>query len=405
MVAFGCGDGSATDPDAPLSPSAAGFDTEALSAGLELLAATDGNAHRIVVARDGITALDIDLWPSSDDMPHDLASLTKSVVAIDVGAALERSDLDSLDVPIGDLLTLPADSAVAASSLRDILRMRAGLDCSLDGGEPRLAEMLTSSDFVATAAAIPAAGTTGETFAYCSPGYHLVSAAMTELTGTSFADYADTALFTPLGIDDFTWEADAQGITHGWGDLALRATDAARIGDLVAAGGEWRGERLLPFRLRRRAPHRRADRRPDPRLRDGLVAPHRPRQRRPRGHRSGRPGTPGVARGRAGRRRDRCSGRRSAHRPNPRRPPLTIGDTLYRLPLALDGAGTVVTDSPTGAPVHLTGIWDGDRLVVDYEEVFGPEHWTIELDLEAELVMTVTDLGEGFAPITVAALP
>lgn len=64
-----------------------------------------------------------------------------------------------------------------------------------------------------------------------------------------------------------------------------------------------------------------------------------------------------------------------------------------------------MTDSPTGAPVHLTGIWDGDRLVVDYEEVFGPEHWTIELDLEAELVMTVTDLGEGFAPITVAALP
>lgn len=458
-----------TEPTPP-SPSSLGFDGPALSAGLDLLAVADSNAHRIVVTRSGNTALDVSLWPSSDDVPHDLASLTKSVVSLVIGAAVERDDLDSLDSPLGDLLTLPPDSPVATSSLRELLRMRSGLDCSLEGGEPRLGAMIEAPDFIAAAASIPAAGTRGETFAYCSPGYHLVSAALTEQVGTSLADYADEVLFVPLGIDEFTWDADSQGITHGWGDLSLRATDVARIGELVLADGMWDGNRLLPAawidELRTAAPT------DDPAVDYGMGwwLPTDVGAGTLEG--IGRGGqhllvwpeeslvvvvTGALVDGRLIARTIVAALDPSAA-PSPESdatiaaaverlgsPPfalettapvsplpldlvvpvapnplgltsvrvtqatndevvvvtLTIGGRAFELPVALDGVGGVVIDAPTGAPVRAVGVWTGDRLVVDYEEVFGPEHWTIELDLTDGFAMTVTDLGGGFPPVIV----
>jgi hypothetical protein len=81
---------------------------------------------------------------------------------------------------------------------------------------------------------------------------------------------------------------------------------------------------------------------------------------------------------------------------------LTIGSDTFELPVALDRSGEVVADTPTGAPVHAVGAWAGDRLVVEYEEVFGPEHWAIALDLTDGFAMTVTDLGGGFPPVSVS---
>ena len=258
LTLIGCGGGSSEDgarsvdtSREPFSwstrtPSGIGLDAAALLSGVGALEAADSNAHQLVVARGAEVAINAAFWPSVADEPHDVASVTKSVVALVVGAAIERGDIESLDVTVDSVLDLPRSAPAARLTLRDLLGMRTGLDCDAADGEAQLAAMLQAPDYIAYAAQLPAAGAPGETFGYCSPGYHLISATVGGSLGTSLADYAASALFEPLGITEWSWPSDPQGVTHGWGDLALRPLDLARIGRLVLDDGRWEGSRVLP---------------------------------------------------------------------------------------------------------------------------------------------------------------
>ncbi len=241
---------TAVDGDEPpggsVSPTNAGIDAGQLLENLQALGAGDLDLHGLVVVRGGTTVIDQAFWPAEGDTPHDLASVTKSVVTLVVGAAIERGYLPSIDVPLAELLPIDAAAPAAERTLADLLGMRSGLACSADAGEQELRELQAAEDPVAYASSLPAAGRPGERFAYCSPGYHLVSAALGSAIGQSLAGVAAEVLFEPLGIEDWSWESDAQGVTHGWGDLALRPTDLARVGQLLLQGGTWSGQQLLP---------------------------------------------------------------------------------------------------------------------------------------------------------------
>jgi hypothetical protein len=106
--------------------------------------------------------------------------------------------------------------------------------------------MMRSPDWVGFALALPMSDPPGRRFAYCSPGMHLLSAAITELTGEGEADFAAHALFAPMGIVAGDWPHDPAGRSHGWGDLRLRPHDMAKLGLLMLHDGVWNGQRLLP---------------------------------------------------------------------------------------------------------------------------------------------------------------
>jgi hypothetical protein len=86
----------------------------------------------------------------------------------------------------------------------------------------------------------------GSTWEYCSPGFHLLSAILTEVTGQTALDFAWDNLFGPLGMRDVIWPADPQGYTRGMGDLMLRPSDAAKLGQLWLNGGVWNGRQIVP---------------------------------------------------------------------------------------------------------------------------------------------------------------
>ena len=455
------------------SPSALGFDVDALRAGLGVLEAQDSNAHNLVVVRDGAVVIDATLWPSSAGQLHDLASVTKTVVSLVIGAAIERGDIESLDTSLGAILDVPAGAASAELTLRDLLGMRSGLDCSADEGEAELREMGQSPDYVAFAAALPAASDPGETFAYCSPAYHLVSAAVSSATGLSLADYAADVLFEPLGIEDFLWPGDAQGVTHGWGDLALRALDVARIGQLTLQDGRWGQTQVLPagYVAELSGPIATAD----PMLSyglgwwlpgnglagavegigrggqellvwpeqdlivvvtgaetDGRLIAHSvagavlptpvavPDADIEIGNRFAALAHPPAANPPS--RPDDAPGLGASFElePNPlgldrvrvvqvdeveASVGLTVGDEVFELLVGLDGVARIASNTPTGGPVALTGTWAGAVLTVDYEEAFGPDHWTIEFDLGPGLTVTVVDLAALFPPIEISGSP
>jgi len=229
-----------------VNPREAGFDTKRLLDDVKLLESADSDLHALVVVRDGAVALDASLHPYPGGALHDLASVTKSITALVLATAAERGDIEGLNQPLAELVGATAGQPAGSVTIGDLLGMRAGLACGIEPGEVELGAMLDQADPVAYAAGLPAAVAPGASFAYCSPGYHLASAALSQATGMSLADYADEVLFGPLGIEEWRWAADPSGVNHGWGDLALRPADLARIGQLILDGGEWQGVQVIP---------------------------------------------------------------------------------------------------------------------------------------------------------------
>jgi CubicO group peptidase (beta-lactamase class C family) len=59
-------------------------------------------------------------------------------------------------------------------------------------------------------------------------------------------DYAQAALFTPLGITAFEWIRGRDGTPSAASGLRLKPRDLLRIGQLIIQGGRWEGRQVVP---------------------------------------------------------------------------------------------------------------------------------------------------------------
>lgn len=82
---------------------------------------------------------------------------------------------------------------------------------------------------------------------YSCGSSHLLSAILQKTTGLNASAFAEKHLFTPLGITDYRWNSDAQGITIGGFGLNLKTMDMLKIGELYLNKGMWRSKQILPL--------------------------------------------------------------------------------------------------------------------------------------------------------------
>jgi len=185
---------------------------------------------------------------------HSLQSVTKSVTATLIGIAIRRGEIPGVQTPVFELLgdydLSGLDPRVRNATLEDLLTMRLGMewhenDRPLDDTNTTL-QLEKSDDWVAFTLAQPADSDPGVKWNYNSGGSHLMSAIILQATGQTTAEYAEEHLFGPLGIRDYHWKKDPQGLPDTEGGLYLAAEDLARIGVLYLQDGVWEGERLLP---------------------------------------------------------------------------------------------------------------------------------------------------------------
>jgi CubicO group peptidase (beta-lactamase class C family) len=206
-------------------------------------------------------------YDSSAEATSNVASVTKSVMSILVGVALDEGVLGSVDQTLSELL--PEYAAimapdVAGVTLEQVLTMTAGLP-----EDPRASATTPhylTEDWVAAILSGGLEQPPGKGFAYASAGSHLLSAILVEATGRSVLDYARDKLFNPLGIStdpaaeplaveenlpvyeaaSFAWPVDPQGVHLGDAFLKISAPDMAKIGQLMLAGGRWDDKQIVP---------------------------------------------------------------------------------------------------------------------------------------------------------------
>src|SRR3954470_16519110 len=133
-----CGDPAAMSDHRPVSPPAQqGLDTELICAtGPGLAKRTEAAPHGVVVVRHGALVYEQyfeDMYgvPRNANALHDIASITKGVVALLVGIAFDRGWLSDLDAPVVSFFPEYADLRTPEKdriTLRHLLAMTSGLD-------------------------------------------------------------------------------------------------------------------------------------------------------------------------------------------------------------------------------------------------------------------------------------
>ena len=211
-------------------------------------AGQQANLTSLVVVHAGAVERQLYLHGGGADSAQDVRSVTKSVVSLLVGIAVDRGCVQSLDQTLADLLgpLAPADTAKRGITLRQLLNMTSGL-----GGD-ELANVNLYNQWAAAADQLtyvwdlPLVATPGSRFNYYSPNFYIASRILTRNCGQGTADFARDVLFTPLGMGARAWETDDKGYINGGAGLSLTPMDMVAIGRLVMASGRAGGGQVVP---------------------------------------------------------------------------------------------------------------------------------------------------------------
>ena len=212
--------------------------------GIEDAARALGQLHALTVSVRGEEAIALAPRGPGLDRIANVKSVSKTLVALLAGIAIDRGALDGIDQRVLPLLGRPpAGDARDRLTVGDLLSMRTGLE-STSG--PRYGAWIASPDWVEAALSAPLVGEPGGRFVYSTGGWHVLGAALSRATGRSLLDLARDWLGAPLGIDFAPWARDPQGRYLGGNEMALAPRALRRVGEMVLDGGQAGGRQVVP---------------------------------------------------------------------------------------------------------------------------------------------------------------
>lgn len=159
-------------------------------------------------------------------------SITKTLTALLVGVAVDRG-------LCGDICHVVEEPNVTVS---DLLSMQRGAVCDVEDID-RVREL--SGGWQAAMRAMRHDVAPGSTFRYDNCAYELAGYWLTEQSGRTLEDLAAEHLFAPLGISEWRWDSDPEGMSWGSDGVWLRARDVTSLGHLLLQRGTHRGARIV----------------------------------------------------------------------------------------------------------------------------------------------------------------
>lgn len=186
-------------------------------------------------------------------------SMTKSLISILIGIALDEGKLMSLDVPIETYLPELKGGGYEGVTIRQILQMRSGVDYEerYDFQNPGIAAsnhinalVKNVSRFADPARTIERAHSPGEAFAYKTLDTAILGWLLERATGTTVSAYMAKHLWEPLGAerDGYFIMDGPPGVGREFTGAGFNATlrDFARVGLMMLNNGSGNGRQIVP---------------------------------------------------------------------------------------------------------------------------------------------------------------
>lgn len=238
------------NPDETFSfaaPEDEGFSSKGLSDIFTYVKEKKVNIHSLLVIRNKKIIFDACFYPFRSDLRHDIASCTKSITSMLIGIAIDKGYIKSEDQLVSSFFPeiKLTGKGFETLSIKDLLTMKSGFDCGFSNEDSLFNELFPSNNWPEFIFNIPFVADPGRQFSYCSCNYYLLAEIIYRATGSSPEDFAKKYLFNDLGIKSIYWTKNKKGINYGWGDLALKPHDLAKIGQLLLDGGKWNNKSII----------------------------------------------------------------------------------------------------------------------------------------------------------------
>ena len=189
------------------------------------------------------------------DVPHDLRSVSKSVVGLAYGVALAAGKVPPPDAKLyeqfpeyADLATQPGRDKI---TIHHVLSMTLGFEwdeLTIPYGDPRNSEMAmeAANDRYRFILERPIVREPGVQWTYCGGATALLGRLIAKGTGEQLPAYCRRVLFDPLGFGASDWSIGRDGEPRAASGLRLLPRDLLKIGQLMLAGGIWNGTSVVP---------------------------------------------------------------------------------------------------------------------------------------------------------------
>jgi CubicO group peptidase (beta-lactamase class C family) len=187
---------------------------------------------------------------------HSVHSITKSVLSVFTGLAIEEGYIESLDQKILDFFPGRVyenpDPRKENITIRHLLTMTSGLEwdesISFDNPNNSLIQLLSSSSMVQYILDQPLATDPGTIWNYNTGEFHLLSAIISKasaLKDQTIDEFVIVNIGLAIGITDVPWERDKQGYLMGGTGLFFTPRDIAKLGYLYLNNGSWNNRQLI----------------------------------------------------------------------------------------------------------------------------------------------------------------
>ena len=227
------------------TPAEQGMDDTLLDAGMEAAEAL-GHVKAVVIIRNGFLVKETYFNGTNRYSSHVVHSVSKSFLSAITGIAIARGDLPSLSAKVFDYFPQyeyqNMDQRKKQINVQHLLTMKAGF---ADDHET-YTYLYYSKDWVGATLGLPLIAVPGTEFHYNTFETHLLSAVLTEATGTPTLDYMNSHLLFDLGITCDHWEKGPKGYYFGGNNMYFTTRDMARFGQLYLNNGGMYGRQLLP---------------------------------------------------------------------------------------------------------------------------------------------------------------
>ena len=203
----------------------------------------DGLKSLLISEDDSLTFAQYYVPYGKDSLDH-VRSVTKSIVSILIGIAIDKGFIEDPYTPIHTYLASMKgfDEKHKNITLHHLLNMTSGIQWN-ESNVSEFNNWVSSRDPIKYVLDRNVKNKPGQSFSYNSAGSHLLSVILTESTGMTAEEFGNRFLFDPLEIN-VRWQRLGK-YSNGGAGLELRPRDMIKIGQLIANKGIHNNQRLI----------------------------------------------------------------------------------------------------------------------------------------------------------------